>query len=252
MRTRISIPQAARQSSGGFTLLEILVASVAFAMIVLVIKITLLESMKLRERGQARMDKLNTEMRVMEVIEKDLRQCLLTETTFAADFKGDTLSGGVRRTDQLEFYTLSGVTITNQPWGNLQKIRYYLEQPMNEGREELSEGLTFYREVTRNLTASVQEVIVPQAIANRVSSLAFQYFDGETWQDNWDSTVDETKLPVAVRARIEFLYDKTQQNDRSKSQRDQALPFIQSTIALMAVPQIEEEEADAESNAGGA
>ena len=246
MKTRWHVSASNRRTAGGFTLLEILVASVAFAMIVMVIKITLLESLELRERAQARMDKINTHMRVVEVIEKDLRQCLLTETTFAPDFKGNTLSGGVTRTDQLEFYTLSGLTLTNQPWGNLQKVRYFLEQPLNDGRSELSEGLTLYREVTRDLNPAVQDVILPQAIANRVNSLAFQYFDGEFWQENWDSTVDETKLPTAVRVRIEFLRDENQSNNRSNSLKDEALPFIQSTIALMAVPQIEEEGAEGE------
>jgi type II secretion system protein J len=252
MNTRMGVSASNRRMSSGFTLLEILVASVAFAMIVMVIKITLLESLELRERGQARMDKINIQMRVVEVIENDLQQCLLTETTFAPDFKGDTLNGGVTRTDQLEFYTLSGMTLTNQPWGNLQKVRYYLEQPLNEGRNELSEGLTLYREVTRDLNPTVQDVILPQAIANRINSLAFQYFDGEFWQENWDSTVDDTKLPVAVRVRIEFLHDETQSKTRSNQLKDEALPFIQSTIALMAVPQIEEEETDEELNAGDA
>ena len=252
MKIGVPFPASLRRSSGGFTLIEILVASVAFAMIVLVIKVTLLSSLELRERGQSRMDKLNTHMRVMEVIEKDLRQCLLTETKFAQNFKGDTLNGGVLRTDQLEFYTLSGVTLTNLPWGNLQKVRYYLEQPMSEGRKELSEGLTLYREVTRDLNPSVQDIILPQAIANRVSSLAFQYYDGEFWQENWDSTVDESKLPVAVRVRVEFLLDEAQNKNRSKSSRDQTSPFIQSTIALMAVPQIEEEETDSEPTADDA
>ncbi len=247
MRTKIHLSTQNQSGSKGFTLLEILVASVAFAMIVLVIKVTLMESLELRERAQKRMDILNTRLRVMEVIEKDLRQCILTETTFAPAFKGDTLGGGVSRTDQLEFYTLSGMTITNLPWGNLQKVRYFVDQPMNEGRMELSQGLTLYREVTRDLNPSIQEVILPQAIANGINSLAFQYFDGEYWQENWDSTVDETKLPTAVRVRVEFLQDDNDSNSRSRNIRNEALPFIQSTIALMAVPQIEEEEMDSES-----
>ena len=59
--------------------------------------------------------------------------------------------------------------------------------------------------------------------------------------------MDETKLPVAVRVRIEFLRDKTQSENRSRSSSEEALPSVQSTIALMSIPQIEEEEADGES-----
>ena len=54
MKTRWHVSASNRRTAGGFTLLEILVASVAFAMIVMVIKITLLESLELRERAQAR------------------------------------------------------------------------------------------------------------------------------------------------------------------------------------------------------
>jgi len=181
-------------------------------------------------------------------MEKDLRQCLLTESVFAESFIGETMNGGILRTDQLEFYTASGIVYTNQPWGHLQKVRYYLDQAMDDGREERPEGWTLYREVTRNLLDSIQEIPVPQALAHRVASLAFQYFDGETWQDNWDSSVDASQLPVAVRFRIEFMQEEEPAGQRSSSTaNDEALPVIQSTVALMAVPQIEtEDQEDAE------
>ena len=54
-----------------FTLLELLMASAAFAMIVLVMKVTLMGSLSLRNRSQERMDALNLRMRVMDIMEKD-------------------------------------------------------------------------------------------------------------------------------------------------------------------------------------
>jgi type II secretion system protein J len=223
--------------------MELLVASVAFAMIVLVIKVTLMESMEMRERGQKRMDQLNTRMRIMEIIESDLKQCMLKETTFAQEFRGETVSGAMTRTDQLEFYTASGIIQTNQPWGHLQKVRYYLQQPIYEGRSEMAEGYTLYREVTRNLLPATDSIVNPQAIANEIASLKFQYYDGEYWQETWDSTVDESKLPKAVRVRVEFLREDA---NGQLANRPNNIPYpsLQTTVALLATPQIEEESED--------
>jgi type II secretion system protein J len=223
--------------------MELLVASVAFAMIVLVIKVTLMESMEMRERGQKRMDQLNTRMRIMEIIESDLKQCMLKETTFAQEFRGETVSGAMTRTDQLEFYTASGIIQTNQPWGHLQKVRYYLQQPIYEGRSEMAEGYTLYREVTRNLLPATDSIVNPQAIANEIASLKFQYYDGEYWQETWDSTVDESKLPKAVRVRVEFLREDA---NGQLANRPNNIPYpsLQTTVALLARPQMEEEPED--------
>ncbi|XOV73345.1 MAG: type II secretion system protein GspJ [Verrucomicrobiota bacterium] len=243
MKTNIPKGSSSRSTRSGFTLMELLVASVAFAMIVLVIKVTLMESMEMRERGQKRMDQLNTRMRIMEIIESDLKQCMLKETTFAQEFRGETVSGAMTRTDQLEFYTASGIIQTNQPWGHLQKVRYYLQQPIYEGRSEMAEGYTLYREVTRNLLPTTDSIVNPQAIANEIASLKFQYYDGEYWQETWDSTVDESKLPKAVRVRVEFLREDA---NGQLANRPNNIPYpsLQTTVALLATPQIEEESED--------
>ncbi|MDG1891443.1 MAG: type II secretion system protein GspJ [Verrucomicrobiota bacterium] len=230
----------------GFTLLEILVASVAFAMIVMVIKVTLMESMDLRDRRLERMEKMNTRMRLIEIMQVDLRQCLLTETDLAPSFLGDSSNGGIQRADQLEFYACSGVILTNQPWGHLQKIRYYLGDPMDDGREELPEGMSLYRETTRNLLASSQQTIQPMPIANGLASLAFQYYDGTVWHDNWDSASEVSKLPVAVRIRLEFVDDSEDMSSiQAAKARKRGLSSVQTTVALMATPKVDESE-DAE------
>jgi hypothetical protein len=168
---------------------------------------------------------------------------MLKETTFAQEFRGETVSGAMTRTDQLEFYTASGIIQTNQPWGHLQKVRYYLQQPIYEGRSEMAEGYTLYREVTRNLLPTTDSIVNPQAIANEIASLKFQYYDGEYWQETWDSTVDESKLPKAVRVRVEFLREDA---NGQLANRPNNIPYpsLQTTVALLATPQIEEESED--------
>lgn len=243
-----------RVSSAGFTLLELLMASAAFAMIVLVMKVTLMGSLSMRNRSQERMDALNTRMRVMEIMEKDLRQCALKETALAQEFIGETLSGGVERSDQLTLYTASGVVQTNLPWGHLQKVRYYLQQPMTELREQTQSGWALYREVTRNLVPAngLETLMMPQALVSSVHSLAFQYYDGQYWKDNWDSSTDDPKLPLAVRIRITFL-PAGEEALSSGLNDERQYPVLETIVPLISTAQVEEAaEEDGETTQGDA
>ncbi len=235
-----------------FTLLELLMASAAFAMIVLVMKVTLMGSLSLRNRSQERMDALNLRMRVMDIMEKDLRQCLLKETPFAQEFLGDSQGQGLTRNDQLTFYTASGVIQTNLPWGHLQKISYYLQQPLSGLQQQEEEGWALYREVTRNLAPAggVEILMTPQPLARGVHSLAFQYYDGEYWQDTWDSSTEDPKLPLAVRIYLRFLPENSQENSQVLG-ADGSYPALQTIVPLMSVAQVEEDALETSENSNG-
>lgn len=235
-----------------FTLLELLMASAAFAMIVLVMKVTLMGSLSLRNRSQERMDALNLRMRIMDIMEKDLRQCLLKETPFAQEFLGDSQGQGLTRNDQLTFYTASGVIQTNLPWGHLQKISYYLQQPLSGLQQEEEEGWAFYREVTRNLAPAggVEILMTPQPLARGVHSLAFQYYDGEYWQDTWDSSTEDPKLPLAVRIHLTFLPENPQESSQLLG-ADGYYSALQTIVPLMSVAQVEEDALETSDNSNG-
>ena len=228
-------------------------ASAAFAMIVLVMKVTLMGSLSLRNRSQERMDALNLRMRVMDIMEKDLRQCLLKGTPFAQEFLGDSQGQGLTRNDQLTFYTASGVIQTNLPWGHLQKISYYLQQPLSDLQQEEEEGWALYREVTRNLAPAggVEILMTPKPLARGVHSLAFQYYDGEYWQETWDSSTEEAELPLAVRIRLTFLPENPQERSRALSD-DGYYPMLQTTVPLMSEAQVAENNSENQENSENA
>ena len=251
MASQIDVALANPNQKGcrAFTLLELLMASAAFAMIVLVMKVTLMGSLSLRNRSQERMDALNLRMRVMDIMEKDLRQCLLKGTPFAQEFLGDSQGQGLTRNDQLTFYTASGVIQTNLPWGHLQKISYYLQQPLSDLQQEEEEGWALYREVTRNLAPAggVEILMTPKPLARGVHSLAFQYYDGEYWQETWDSSTEEAELPLAVRIRLTFLPENPQERSRALSD-DGYYPMLQTTVPLISVAQVAENNSENQEN----
>ena len=255
MASQIDVALANPNQKGcrAFTLLELLMASAAFAMIVLVMKVTLMGSLSLRNRSQERMDALNLRMRVMDIMEKDLRQCLLKGTPFAQEFLGDSQGQGLTRNDQLTFYTASGVIQTNLPWGHLQKISYYLQQPLSDLQQEEEEGWALYREVTRNLAPAggVEILMTPKPLARGVHSLAFQYYDGEYWQETWDSSTEEAELPLAVRIRLTFLPENPQERSRALSD-DGYYPMLQTTVPLMSEAQVAENNSENQENSESA
>jgi type II secretion system protein J len=99
-----------------------------------------------------------------------------------------------------DFYTTGGELDGMVPWGNVEKINYLLSEPTNSNR---GPGRDLIRAVTRNLLPVTQ---LPQpdekhAILSGVQTLTFLYYDGTTWQPNWDST-QETNLPTAIKVQI--------------------------------------------------
>lgn len=106
------------------------------------------------------------------------------------------------RRDRLEIYTTSARISDSSPWGEICKVEYTLEEPETGGRDA---GRELIRTVTRNLLASSDSTPTAYLLIDGVESLAFSFFDGETWQDSWDATSADTVMPEAIRVDITFV-----------------------------------------------
>jgi hypothetical protein len=56
--------------------------------------------------------------------------------------------------------------------------------------------------VTRNLLPITTEEVDTQWLMGNVESVEFLAYDGSSWRDSWDTTLGDTGLPIAVRARV--------------------------------------------------
>jgi type II secretory pathway pseudopilin PulG len=63
-----------------------------------------------------------------------------------------TSGGGMGQPGAIEFFTSSAIISDDEPWGDAQKISFYLRAPLERGR-----GKELVRAVTRNLLALTQE-----------------------------------------------------------------------------------------------
>ena len=200
---RLDGPDMKIRSRKGFTLLELLTAAAISAVLLGSLYMVLHGALKLRERTFDEVESGLPRLSMNLVIRRDLINMAAPVGLLAGPVIGDTEEAQGFRRDHLEFYTTSGITSEKAPWGDIQKVEYFLEEP--EDGEPDKEGLNLVRAVTRNLLASTVEEPEETVLARGVESLEITYFDGTVWQDSWDSTGMDNAAPKAVKIRADFI-----------------------------------------------
>ena len=233
-------PNLVSRWSRGFTLLEVLVATSIFVVLVGALYSLLYGALRLRERTYEVTEAGLPKDYVALLIKRDLANIAAPVALLAGPMIGEKDEQGEQRLDRLELHTTSGIVNDTAPWGDVQKVEYYLAQA--RGYDE-SEGNELVRAVTRNLLASTTEEPEEEWLLSGVQSLQFGYFDGEYWQDVWDSTTQENETPLAVRLHMEFV--PPEQGERERRPID-----LICEIAVKAVTDAEQQEGEASSGTG--
>lgn len=215
-----------RRNRGGFTLLELLTATAMFAVIVVALYTVFYGALRMRERAHDLFEERLPKDALIALLQRDLSCAPVPAGILAGAFVGEKVEEGGHRLDRLELYTASAGVDENDPWGDLQKVALSTEPP--EHSDE-AEGRDLLREITRNLLASTEEAPEEQRLLHGLESLEFQYYDGEAWQDSWDSTTMENALPLAVRIQIRF--QPGQEGSRSQIPIDMIVPMAAGTSA---------------------
>jgi type II secretion system protein J len=186
----------------GFTLIEVLVATVIFSVLVGALYSVFYGTLRLRENAYEVTEARLPINYIAGLIKRDLKNTVAPVGLLAGPMLGENVEESAHRIDRLEFHTASGIVNDKDPWGDIQKVEYYLEEPQQSGE---SEGNDFVRALTRNLLASTTEEPQQERLLSGVQSLEFTYYDGEYWEEVWDSTTQENEMPLAVKVRIEFM-----------------------------------------------
>ena len=132
----------------------------------------------------------------------------------------DATGVGMTASPALEIFTSDGVLAADQPWGEVQKIDYSLQ---NSTDRNGSGGRDLLRGVTRNLLPTVSNLAPEQqTLLTDVQNLAFSYYDGTNWNDTWSTTL--SNIPVAIKVTIDFA---TSRNDT------QIKPSVQFLVPIV-------------------
>lgn len=197
-----------------FTLLELLLAILVFAIVLGAIHVVFFSALKLRDRTSDAIERSLPLQQTLAIIRRDLANIVppggalsgaLQSTPTLTTGSESELSGSMNRGNGPEFYTAVGIVDDFLPWSEIQRISYHLESPTNN-----APGFDLYRSVARNLLPTIQEEIENQFLMSGVESINFRYYDGAAWVDTWDSMTTDpatgltNNLPRAIKLELQL------------------------------------------------
>jgi general secretion pathway protein J len=194
-------------SSAGFTLLELLIATVVFALVLAAINGVFYGALRLRNKSTASIEQSLPMQHALSVMKRDLSNLV----------PGGMLAGGLQTTPSInnlpgqispDFYTATGLIDETSPWSEVQRVSYLLaDSPTNR-----SGGSDLIRAVSRNLLPpSLRDTPSQQWLMGGVQGLTFAYYDGTQWRDSWDAAASDPTtgrtnlLPWAIKVQIRLV-----------------------------------------------
>lgn len=202
-------------SRRAFTLLELLLAVLVFAIVLAAVHTVFFSAFKLRKRTTDAIERSLPLQQTLGIIRRDLANLvppggilagqLQSTPTITTTASGVKVSNSMSRQNSPQFFTAVGVVDDNTPWGDIERVCYYLATPTND-----TPGLDLFRSVARNLLPVAQDQTDDQFLLSGVDAITFQYYNGTSWQDTWDSTAVDTmtgltnNLPAAIKLQLQL------------------------------------------------
>ena len=199
----------ARHTSTGFTIIEMIIGLAIFAVLVSALYGVLFGGLRLRETAQRAAEAGIPREHAAMRIRRDFAGIVAPSGVLAGAFTGTQESGRGGQADRLTFYTTSAAVDDDAPWGDIQRVEFYLEAAPTETD---AEAQALMRKTTRDLLATTaedtEEEIAEWRLLDGVRSLTFAYYLDPDWLETWDSTTEENKNPTAVSMLVEFSEDE--------------------------------------------
>ena len=218
----------------GFTLIELLLAIVIVSLVLAAIMNVFFGAFGLRERTVALVESGLPIQHTLEVIRQDLSGLVQPGGVLSSNLVTDASTSLGQVTGQQVgpfWYVGNGIATDYAPWGDIQRIAYYLRPPTNQFS---STGLDLYRMVSRNLLPLNNDIPEEQRLMGGVDRVEFSYYDGNQWKTSWNSTNDITLLPKAVKVEIQLsLKQELTPSGIRRSSGRQSRPVVQLIAPLV-------------------
>lgn len=225
----------------GFTLLEVLLATSLFAMLFSAVVAVYAQAMRLRDRTSDAAAQAGLDLRALTVLRRDLRGAATGQGPIIGRLEGSSQATPGAPPGYLAFTTTAGRLIDDEIGADVQAVEYFIE-PGQATADNPSPAGTLVRTVERILLAPDEAEDLPQQpLLDGVSAMEVEFYDGDQWLDEWDSTINTSSVPTVVRVRL------LRQDDSGK-----ARPPLEVFVAwTMNPPAAETEEAEGGESGGG-
>jgi type II secretion system protein J len=195
--------RAKLREAAAFTLIELMLALVIFAIILSAINAVFFSAMHLRNKSADAVEQSIPIQQAYDTIRRDLQGIVLPGGTLAGSLQTG-VSSNLVQDGSTQFTTSTGSLSDYEPWGKLQRVTYTLRNPMV--RTSIG-GKDLIRSVTRNLLATTQDQPYEQLLLTDALQVQLMFYDGIQWRNYWDSTTETSSLPKGIRIEVDFAPD---------------------------------------------
>jgi len=204
LRPATTPPVISGASAAAFTLIELLLAISIMSLILAAISGILDIAFHLERSVRETLDETMPVEAALSSIQHDLANIVCNNASNNVMLIGcfQSINQTNLLPDQIgpDFYTTGGQPDGLVPWGDIQKINYLLAPSANRA----ARGKDLVRAVTRNLLPVMGVPTQPDqklVLLTNVQNVIFTYYDGLSWDENWDSTI-QTNLPSGIKMQI--------------------------------------------------
>jgi type II secretion system protein J len=203
------------QKTRGFTLLELLVATLLVAGLAGSLYATLMGAFKVQRNSEAKVTPSRTASLAMELVAEDLRSAMAPKPTTTT---------AATATSAVSSYVLAGSFVgyddRSEHGGDSDDVVFYCTTPSPEPAEGISDvkkvelccepgedgkSQTLVRLITTNLLSPRDLEPKREVLCRGVFGFNLRYYDGTDWLDNWDSTTVGDLLPTAVEVILQLV-----------------------------------------------
>ncbi len=188
------------KQSRAFTLIEIVIAMGAAALILIAVYSLFSKAVHLRDNATEKVREARLRSRAAFLIRNDLRNALISGT-LASRLQGSQKAYNSNFPGYLTFTTTTARITSDALVDDVQAVEYFVE---NDPDAPAGKGGMLVRTIDTNLLAPTHTEPTPVPVLSGVKAMDVSFFDGQDWQDEWEVTDSDTTLPQAVRVTLEF------------------------------------------------
>jgi prepilin-type N-terminal cleavage/methylation domain-containing protein len=196
-------PPAARRTPArqGFSLLEVLVATSAMALLLAAVYTVFAGAQRLRDGVTERARQGRLRERTVRTLRSDLRNAIVAGGELAGVLIGDRQGPDTRYPGYLRLTTTSARLSATEGGGDVQDVEYFI---VGDATDPGGRGGTLVRTFERVLLAAMPRAPSEEALLHQVEALEVYFFSEGQWLDAWAADHTTNAPPQAVHVRIVF------------------------------------------------
>lgn len=211
------------RQSAGFTLLELILAVTVTAIVSAALFSSMGAAFRARRQIEDHLSGKEAARSALATLRADLQCVPPAGGRIGGVFIGEDDSGMMDAdADTLTYVTANPALKTNQDLGDLRQVELRLLESKDD-----PDHYVLTRLVTGNLLATTTPEPAVQVLARRVVSLNILYYDGGEWLNEWDSTLRDNTLPLAVEVVLVIAPELSREPEDDDEKEDSYIKMSQ-------------------------